>query len=123
MNTFKEFVEQSDVLLSEDHKHLLPSQGALVYKPPRNCHNQAQRVRTGGKETYVDARGMHWQFDFTHTPHWDVRSPNNKSKNSYVRVGVDGRIWEVYAPTTPEKTELLLECGIATERAVKLHVE
>ena len=113
MKAINTFLAHAEEFLTENHRHLLPKKGQLPYAPLRTSHGRAQRVRvTGGKETYADANGMHWHFDLAHSPHWDVSNPREKARNAYIRVGPDGRIWEVHARSTAVQTALLLESGL-----------
>ena len=121
METFIEFFHEEERLLTENHKDLLPSKGAMPYIAPRNAHGNPKPIRGNGREVYADKRGHYWQFDGSHTdPHWDVSNPNDKAQNAYIRVGTDGHIWEAHAPTHEAKMQLLLECGVDTATITRL---
>ncbi len=123
MKTFREFVDETDKIVTESHKHLLPKKGAFPYLPPKNCHQDALRVKDAGKEVYADDRGRHWSFDMLHKDHWDVSNPNGKAKGAYIRVNTSGAIRELHAQSKTVGQQLLLEYGITASDHIQLILE
>lgn len=120
MQTLKDFVNDPKNVLWESHKHLLPKCGDFPYVPPKKCHHGAHRIKGAGKEVYADTNNLHWSFNMLHKSHWDVRNPNGKAKNAYIRVDPSGSIFKVRARSMPEGQQLLLECGITPTTPVQL---